>query len=250
MISGKSVLAVVPARGGSKGLPNKNLRKIGGRSLVELAINFAMRCTEIDNCMLSTDSERIIEAAQRASLIETYRRPERLSGDLVGDVDVLIDAVLHFEQRANCEVGYVVMLQPTSPLRLMSEILDAFNMCVTQDLDSVWSVSEVDLKFHPDKQLRSDNQTLNFFTARGSEVIARQQLSPTFIRNGLFYIIARDVLIKRGSLLGERAGYVKIDREVVSIDTLSDLRLTRSLYRKHEILQEFEQYSPLRSSNR
>jgi len=231
MLNGKLVLAVVPARGGSKGLPGKNLKKIGGRSLVEWAVMSALRCPEIDACLLSTDSEAIVKAVEKVGLSEKYRRPPDLSGDRVSDVQVLAHAVCSFEERSSQEVGFVVMLQPTSPLRRVEEISAGIRMLETGCYDSVWSVSEVDLKFHPLKQLRSVDGRLVFHSPEGSQIIARQQLEPTLIRNGLFYVAERRVILELGTLLGERCGYVKAGRPSVSIDDLADLKLARRLFR-------------------
>ena len=242
MLNGKLVLAVVPARGGSKGLPGKNLKKVCGRSLVEWAIATAMQCPEVDVCLLSTDSEAIVKAAERVGLSESYRRPIDLSGDRVSDVQVLAHAVRWFEERSGQEVGCVVMLQPTSPLRRVEEISAGLRMLESGHYDSIWSVSEVDLKYHPLKQLSSSEDLLAYHSPEGSQVIARQQLEPTLIRNGLFYVADRNVILELGALLGERCGFFKVDRPTVSIDDLDDLKLARRLFR--DTIRSEEDRSP------
>lgn len=232
MICGKSVLAVVPARGGSKGLPGKNLKTVGGHSIVERAVGVALQCPEIDSCILSTDSEEIARRVERIGHFEKYRRPTELAGDLISDIQVLSDAVKYFESQMGENVGYVVMLQPTSPLRKVSDISSALQMIEDGDYDSVWSVSEVDLKYHPEKQLFESNGYLEFYSPQGASVIARQQLSTTLIRNGVVYVLERDLLMLEKRLMGAKCGLLKIGRPVVSIDDLEDLMLTRRLFQK------------------
>ena len=117
MIDGRRLLAVVPARGGSKGVPLKNLRQVGGVSLVARAGHLVRELLEIDRAVVSTDHDGIAQAATEAGLDAPFRRPEELSGDLVSDLDVLTHALLACESADDVRYDVVLMLQPTSPLR-------------------------------------------------------------------------------------------------------------------------------------
>src|SRR5215510_2924652 len=117
MIDGLSVLAVVPARGGSKGIPLKNLRQVAGRSLVARVGDVIAQVPEIDRAVVWTDHAGIAKAAEEAGVAAPFMRPEALSGDFIGDIDVLTHALQSSEEIDRRRYDIVVMLQPTSPLR-------------------------------------------------------------------------------------------------------------------------------------
>jgi CMP-N-acetylneuraminic acid synthetase len=117
MIDQQRVLAVIPARGGSKGIPMKNLRPVGGRPLVALAGAAAAAVPEIDRRVVSTDHPDIARVAQEAGLDAPFMRPESIAGDRIGDWDVLSHALQATEAADGVRYDIVVMLQPTSPLR-------------------------------------------------------------------------------------------------------------------------------------
>ncbi len=225
MIQGKRVLAVVPARGGSKGIPLKNLRPILGRPMVAMAGDIAAAVSEIDRRVVSTDHPEIARVAQEAGLAAPFLRPNSLSGDRIGDWDVLTHALTAMEALDGVRYDIVVMLQPTSPLRRVVEVSDTIKMLVAGNWDAVWTVSETDSKGHPLKQLTVNDGRLDLWDERGNAIIARQQLTPVYHRNGIAYAITRDCLIEQGTIRGRRTGALVIDGEAVSIDTEWDIAL-------------------------
>ena len=117
MVGERRVLVVVPARGGSKGVPRKNLRAVGGISLVARVGHLVAELEFVDRAVVSTDDDEIAAVAEDAGLAAPFRRPEALAGDRIGDLDVLTHALATMEQQDGVEYDVVVMLQPTSPLR-------------------------------------------------------------------------------------------------------------------------------------
>jgi CMP-N,N'-diacetyllegionaminic acid synthase len=233
MIRGQRVLAVVPARGGSKGLPGKNLRELCGVPLVALAGRIARQVTEIDRAVVSTDNLEIARAAQDGGLAAPFMRPEELSGDRIGDVDVLVHAVDATERADAARYDIIVMLQPTSPLRTPDEVRRCLDLFVENDADSVWSVSPVDRKYHPLKQLVVDGDRLSYYDPLGSTIVARQQLSEPYIRNGVAYVVSRSCLMKQRSLLGKRAFACVTTAPHISIDTAEDLAQAEAWAQRH-----------------
>ena len=223
MIDGKRVLAVVPARGGSKGLPGKNLRPICGVPLVALVGRIARQVAEIDRAVVSTDSAEIAEVAKQGGLAAPFMRPSDLSGDLIGDVDVLLHALRATEELDDCSYDIVVMLQPTSPLRTVDEVRRCLEMFAANNADSVWSVSPVDKKYHPLKQLSVEGGRLSYYDPRGATIIARQQLEELYVRNGVAYVLSRACLVEGRSLLGKRTFAYITTGPQISIDTAEDL---------------------------
>jgi CMP-N-acetylneuraminic acid synthetase len=225
MIAGRRVLAVVPARGGSKGIPLKNLRTVGGRPLVALAGEVACAVREIDRRVVSTDHPEIARVAGEAGLDAPFMRPEHLSGDRIGDFEVLLQALEATEAADRRRYDIVVMLQPTSPLRTAKQVSATIGMLVDGAWDSVWTLSETDSKGHPLKQLTIEDGAMDFYDPRGAEIIARQQLRPVFHRNGIAYAMTRECLVEQRTIKGRRAGAFLVEGAHVSVDTEEDLAL-------------------------
>lgn len=226
MYSQRRILAVVPARGGSKGLPAKNLQYLAGVPLVGHAARVASAVTGIDRAVVSTDSEDIAAAAREHGLSAPFFRPEELSGDRVGDQPVLAHALAACEALDGTTYDIVLMLQPTSPLRRPEHVSATIEMLISGNWDAVWTVSPTDSKSHPLKQLciEADN-SLNYYDTGGADVIARQQLSPVFHRNGIAYAVTRECLTTQGKVMGRRTGALVVDEPAVSIDTQWDIDL-------------------------
>ena len=235
MIAGRTVLAVVSARGGSKGIPLKNLREVGGRSLVARVGDVVKEVPEIDRAVVSTDHAEIAKAAQAAGVDAPFMRPESISGDRIGDYDVLWHALQATEAVDGRKYDIVVMLQPTSPLRTPAHVSATIRMLADGDWDSVWTLSATDSKAHPLKQLTVADGKLGYYDPDGGAIIARQQLKPVFHRNGIAYAMTRECLADQGSIMGRKAGALVIEGEHVSIDTEWDIELVEwVLSRQHQ----------------
>jgi len=229
--NGKRILAVVPARGGSKGVPLKNLRKVCGRSLVAWVGEVIQHVACLDRVVVSTDHEGIAREAEKSGIDAPFRRPPELSGDRIGDVDVLQHALTTMETLDGVKYDVVVMLQPTSPSRRPEHIEEAITRLLDGNYDAVWSISETDLKAHPLKQLViAEDGHLHYYDSRGAEIIARQQLTPIYHRNGIVYVITRDSLLNDGALLPNNATAIVILGPIVNIDTEQDFVDTEKLF--------------------
>lgn len=230
MINNKKVLAIVPARGGSKGLPGKNLKEFRGFSLVANVGNLIRNFSIIDRSIVSTDSMEIAKEAKSSGLDVPFYRPEELSGDFIGDIDVLKHAISEMEKLDKTKYEIVLMLQPTSPLRSLNEIQKCLDLFIKKSADSVWTVSKTDKKYHPLKQLKlqKDNK-MSLYDKEGSKIIARQQLDDLFHRNGAVYVISRDLILNQSSLIGKSSFAYISDIPHISIDTLEDLQIAEEL---------------------
>jgi CMP-N-acetylneuraminic acid synthetase len=238
MIEGRSVLAVVPARGGSKGIPRKNLRTVGGRTLVARVGDVVREVPEIDRAVISTDSPEIANAAKEAGLDAPFARPEALSSDSATSLDVLIHALTAVEAHDKKRYDIAVLLEPTSPLRTGQQVSDAIRMLVSNGYDSVWTVSLTDSKAHPLKQLSVVDNALGYYDPTGAAITARQQLKPVYHRNGVAYAVTCECLLKQRTLLGRKAGALVTDGLHVSIDTEWDIELVEwILSRRHQLAQ-------------
>lgn len=225
MFAGKTCLVVVPARGGSKGIPLKNLQEVGGKPLVARVGDVLRELPWVDSAVVSTDHEEIATVAETAGIAAPFRRPETLSGDQIGDVDVLLHALECMEQLDDKRYDIVVMLQPTSPLRRAEDVTSVVRKLVEENFDAVWTVSVTDSKAHPLKQLVISESGLDYYDPDGATIIARQQLAPVYHRNGGAYALTRECLVGQGSLLGARTGAVILEGVQANIDTAFDLLL-------------------------
>ena len=234
MIDGHRILVVCPARGGSKGIPLKNLQPFLGVPLVAHVGQLVAEIPAIDRAIVSTDSPEIAEVARESGLDVPFYRPEELSGDRISDLEVLSHALIEMEKQDGVTYDIVVMLQPTSPLRRTEHVRDTIRMLIDGDWDAVWTVSETDSKNHPLKQLTVSDDRLDYYDQSGKQIIARQQLVPLYHRNGVAYAIRRSCLLDQQSIKGERCGALVIAGHMISIDTLWDLELAEYICMKQQ----------------
>ena len=225
MFANLSVLAVIPARGGSKGIPKKNIAPLAGKPLISYTTELISHLPWIDKTVVSTDSSEIAEVAQQSVGVGIVWRPEEISGDRIGDRDVLHHALIEAEAVDGTTYDVVIMLQPTSPLRTEENITDCITTLVEGKWDAVWTVSATNLSFHPRKQLTLDaDGRLGFFVPGGEAIVARQELTPVFHRNGVCYALKRELLLNtEGIWAPEKTTAVVIPGHHISIDTPEDL---------------------------
>ena len=236
MASKPRVLAIVPARGGSKGIPLKNLKTVAGKSLLARTLELAQNVPEITDICVSTDHPDIKEAALGLDGVAVINRPEELSGDRVADSPVLQHATGEMERISGKSFDVVVMLQVTSPLRTIDDVTESIAKLVFTGCDAVWTVSPTELHFHPLKQLVLDEDSaMRLFDDRGLQIIARQQLSPVFHRNGSCYALRRDFLMTADGLFSPDSSQAVISKgERVNIDTEADLLRAEELLIQRE----------------
>ena len=236
MASKPRVLAIIPARGGSKGIPLKNLKMVAGKSLLARTLELAQNVPEITDICVSTDHPEIKEAALSFDAVAVIDRPEALSGDRVADSPVLQHATAEMEKISGKAFDVVVMLQVTSPLRTIVDVTESIKKLVLTGCDAVWTVSPTELHFHPLKQLvLGEDSTMQLFDDRGLPIIARQQLSPVFHRNGSCYALRRDFLMNGDGLFSPHSSQAVISEgERVNIDTEEDLLRAERLILQRE----------------
>jgi CMP-N-acetylneuraminic acid synthetase len=225
MYKGKRVLAVIPARGGSKGIPLKNLALVGGVPLVTRAARVSCAVAAVDCTVVSTDNEEIAAAAIAGGAQAPFRRPPELSGDQIADHPVLLHALTEMERRRRSRFDIVLMLQPTSPMRRPAHIEAALELLVSQNVDAVWSLSPTDTKAHPLKQHVVKDGLLQYYDPRAAQITARQQLERLYHRNGLVYAFTRGFLLQGNTIKAERTAALISEEPVINIDSPFDLAL-------------------------
>jgi CMP-N-acetylneuraminic acid synthetase len=224
MYGGKRVLVVVPARGGSKGIPRKNLHPVLGRPLIVYTGELVRQLPYVDRAVVSTDDPEIARAGEACGLAAPFMRPPELGGDTIGDAQVLRHALEEAERADQTCYDVVLMLQPTCPLREAAHVTATIAKLVEEGWDAVWTVSETDLKYHPLKQLVLESGgRMEYFDPRGSAITARQQLGPVYHRNGAAYAMTRECLLAQRATKGVRSTAVVLTAPLISIDTAEDM---------------------------
>ena len=194
------ILAVVPARSGSKGFPNKNIAKVNGVTLLEIAINVAINCSLITDVYISTDSDEYMGIAERAGAKSKGLRKLHLANDEAKSVDVVIDLLESLDE----PYEYLVLLQPTSPIREPSDIEKMLNKITSNQADACVSVSPFD-EPHPYK-LKSISKEgfLEAFMPGESSEVPRQSLPPVYALNGAIYVVSVDTLLRHKTFFPPR----------------------------------------------
>lgn len=216
------VLAIVPARGGSKGVPGKNVRTLAGKTLLEYTALAARDSGVIDRIVLSTDSDEIAEAGKRAGLDVPFMRPSSLAQDDTPMLPVIQHAVETLASDG-WTTDVVVLLQPTSPLRRPAHVRDAVTTLHQTNADSVVTVVELPRHLSPDYVMRIDGGLLRPFLPEGARVTRRQDARPAYSRDGTVYACWRATLEKWGNIYGERCQPLILDAaDSLSIDSPAD----------------------------
>ena len=223
----EKILAVIPARGGSKGVPGKNIRPIGGKPAIAYSIEAALAVRQILwRIIVSTDDEKIAHVARRCGAEVPFMRPADLGGDKVPTLPVLQHAVKFIEQQDGLTLDWVLLLQPTAPLRETQDIEAALNLARAGGCDSVISVVQVFAE-HPILMKRiEDNQLLPYCVEEKEGTRRQDYQPPAYMRNGAIYLSRRGVLMEQNSIWGRTIRpYIMPPDRSVNIDSELDFKL-------------------------
>ncbi len=222
-------LAIVPARSGSKGVPRKNMQEIGGETLIARAVRVARETDLFDTILVSTDAPDFAEEGKRAGAEVPFLRPAELAGDKAVVLDVLRH-VLDELAAAGREFDLLALLEPTSPLRSAVIVREVVTAAEAEGWDAAFSVSLVPPQMHPAKQFRIDpGGGAHLFLEHADEVTNRQQLTRTYVRNGMCYAVRAGVFLETGKLFGQRARAIVVEQPYVSIDAPEDLERANAM---------------------
>jgi CMP-N,N'-diacetyllegionaminic acid synthase len=228
-----TVLAVVPARGGSKGIPRKNLRQVCGVSLVGHAARTIKAADWIDASLISTDDAQISAEAQRHGLAAPFVRPVDLAIDTATSADMWVHAWLEAERFFGKRFDVSVLLEPTSPLRRPMDVQAAVDLLWTSKSDSVMTVSQTPAHFTPEKTLKVDEQG-RVRSYLDHAVTRRQDIAPYFHRNGVCYAVTRECLVDNHQIMSSDCCALIIDRPLVNIDDELELAIAELIMSSRE----------------
>lgn len=226
-----NVVALVTARGGSKGLPGKNVRLLGGKPLISWSIEAALRSTNVARVLVSTDDPVIADAARQAGGEVPFLRPPELARDDSPHIDVALHALQWLAETAGTMPGYLLLLQPTSPLRRTEDIDESVAIAARRGAVAVVGVTEA--PSHPLKTFRLDDAgTLVPFVDSPIAYKRRQDLPLALAENGAIYLTRTDVLRSSRSFVPPGSvPYVMPAHRSIDIDSALDLALAELVLR-------------------
>lgn len=236
MLENRPITAIVPARGGSKGLPGKNLLKLGRFTLLERAVLLAKTCPHIDRVVVSTDDDEMHKLAATHNAATPALRPAELARDTTTTAEV----IRHLIKQADIPAGWLLLLQPTSPLRTGHDLQAMLELARQSNAKSVVSVVAHE-EPRPEKLLKLNNGELEPYLGTLHEG-PRQALPEPYALNGAFYLIDRDLFLETGSFLpsGTKAFIMPPERSA-NIDAPADWQvLTAMIAAGHWTAEEYE----------
>lgn len=229
-ITQRSVLGVITARGGSKGIPGKNSKLLAGKPLIAWTIDEAKKSKRLTHLIVSTDDENIADIAKAHGAEVPFMRPKELAEDTTPHLPVMQHAVREYEKLTGLHFDAVVILQPTSPFRRAEYIDDTLDVLFKEGTDSAVSLFEVDSKYHPIKIKRLVDGRVEAFSTPEIEGTRRQELEKAYRRSSDVYAITRECLLEKGRLYGDTvAGHIVPHEWVIDIDTLDDWEAAESI---------------------
>jgi CMP-N,N'-diacetyllegionaminic acid synthase len=225
------ILGIVPARGGSKGIPNKNLSQLGGKSLLEFTVECAHQSCALDRLIVSTDNEEIAAAARCFKADVPFIRPRELAADDTPDFPVFLNVINWLKNNENYDVDFVVWLRPTSPFRSATDVCQAIKLLEETGADSVRSVCKADAHPYWMKFLDKKLNLTPIIDGLDEKKYHRRQLLPeVYCLNGAVEVIRVSAALKHNYLYGmDVRGYVMPPNRSLDIDTYEDLRYANFL---------------------
>lgn len=230
----KKIVAIIPARKGSKSIKNKNLSLLGRKSLLEISAKFIKNIKFIDYSIITSDSSSYIDIARKNGIKDSLKRKTILSSDnaFIGNV---IDNVLKFLDNKKLKFDYILLIEPTSPFRKISDIKKVLNKIIIENAYSVFTISKIDKKFHPMKILKLINNKIQYYSRKGKNIKNKQEIKNDFyFKNGLVYAINAKKFRKKKLIISSNSYPIVTKRDIVNIDSLIDLKWANFLYRNEK----------------
>jgi len=226
------IVAVIPARGGSKGIPRKNLTTILGKPLIAYTVEAALRAQTLDRILVSTDDEHIRAVSQGYGAEAPFLRPPHLATDTASGISVLQHAIMYLAEQEDYLADIVVCLQPTSPLRSAEDIDAGVRLCIDAGADSVVSLCQA--KHHPYWMKKIvDGRVSPLMSKNETHYTRRQDLPSVYQLNGALYVTRTNVLIDENRVLGKyTAPYIMPPERSIDIDTPDDLKFAAVLLKE------------------
>lgn len=229
------MIAIIPARGGSKGLLNKNIKLLCGKPLINYTIEAAMKAKEIDRVIVSTDSIEIADVARKYGAEVPFIRPQYLAEDNSSAVDVYLHAVEYMIHNFGCDIHKFVVLLPTAPLRDENDIDSAISLWKEKKATTLISMVEAETPVSWYYCMKNDGTIKNAGFDKEKAIRNRQENNKYYIPNGAIYILDYGLLkSKRTYYAEDTLGYIMPKKKSIDIDTIDDFEYAEYLINKYK----------------
>ena len=216
------ILGLIPARGGSKGIPGKNIKPLHGKPLLQYTFESAKESKLLSKLILSSDDAEILAVANEMGLETPFIRPAALAEDNTSSLEVVQHALKFFAQKGE-NFDAVCLLQPTTPFRRKGLVDEAIEKFVSRNFDSLLSVREVPSEYNPHWIFEEKDGQLQIATGETEIISRRQELPKAYHRDGAIYLTRTEVLLEQNSLYGKNIGFIDTTGDpYVNIDTVQD----------------------------
>lgn len=213
------MIAIIPARSGSKGLQNKNIKEFSGKPLIAWTIEVAQKSHFINEIIVSTDSEEIYDIGIEYGANKTFLRPLKLAQDNSLAIDTYIYTINRLEKETNVSIDSFVVLLPTSPLRVLEDVNGAIDLFYQKKADSVISYCE---EHHPITWHKYIDENLKFKSIFKEDLKNRQDYKKSFYPNGSIFIFNKTIIEQRRYYTDNSYGYIMPRNRSIDIDTIDD----------------------------
>jgi len=231
MFKNRNLLAVIPARTGSKGILKKNFKKIKNKTLIRLCGELCKKLSQIDLAVISTDSTKFADEGRRCGLKFLFKRPKKLANDSANAESVWRHAWSKTEFITKKSYDISLYLEPTSPCRKASDCKKVLNGLLNSNSIIAFTVSKVPLKYSAHRQIGSKNNIGKALIKKSKTFCTRQSIPETFIKNGVCYAAKRSFLNQKRRIIDCKPLIITINRKCVNIDSPADLTEARKILR-------------------
>ncbi len=232
----KEILAIIPARGGSKSIPKKNMILLNGKPLIEYTIKAAKKSRLISRIILSSENEQIIDYCTKRGIEVPFKRPNNIAGDDIPMLEVVFHALNFFKKKENYTPEYIILLQPTSPQRTSNHIDESLGKLKDTNADSIVSVVDVPHNFNPYSVMDFDGTYLKPYLDFKESNNLRQNKPIFYARNGpAILAFTYDCIMNKKSMYGEKIlPYFMKREESIDIDENYDLEIAEFFLKRRK----------------
>ena len=230
------ILGIIPARGGSKGIPGKNTKLLNGKPLIAYTIEVALKSKILNHLIVSSDDDEIITVTRKFGADVPFIRPAELAQDNSSSIDLVIHALEFYQEREEY-FDAICLLQPTNPFRSLNFLENSLDKFLKKDCDTLLSVLEVPHQFNPHWTFKKNSSgSLELSTGESEIIPRRQDLPKAYYRDGSIYIVKSSIILGKKSFYGDSIEFIDASNEKnVNIDTMEDWILAEKLSKEIDL---------------
>jgi N-acylneuraminate cytidylyltransferase/CMP-N,N'-diacetyllegionaminic acid synthase len=226
----KTFLAIIPARGGSKGLPGKNIKELCGKPLIAWSIEAGLKSNYLDETMVTTDYQNILDISKQYGASVPFLRPDELANDTATSFDAINHTIEFYKNELNKEFDYIVLLEPTSPLRESSDIDKAIEVLMDSDADSIVGICRTEDQNPAFLVLKNEKSFISGYENKEMRVLRRQDINDVYFFEGTIYISKTDALLDKKTFYHENTiGYEVPKYKSLEIDDMEDFIMVEAI---------------------